>query len=272
MDYSTVRNWSFPPIQRSYNCEDTVLYNLSIGFGANDLSHVYEDGLTAFPTMAFVLASPGMWFMDSRAKIDAAKLLHAEQQLEVFASLAPQGEVRAQTQLTGITDKGPRIGALISTMTELRDLGGKLIARTRESLLCRGDGGLDGSDPAPARLPVMPDRPADATAKIDLPDNAAVLYRLTGDRNPLHVDPRVAQQAGFDRPILHGLCTLGQVARVVTQRAGRPLTGLRVRFSAPVYPGETLAVEMWDEGDGTAFIARSSGGKALDRGFASFSP
>ncbi|MCV2881776.1 MaoC/PaaZ C-terminal domain-containing protein [Actibacterium sp. XHP0104] len=272
MDYNTIKTWSFPPIHRRYGRDETVLYNLSIGFGAGDLPYVYEGDLAAFPTMAFVLASPGMWFADPRAGMDATKLLHAEQQLEVFSPLAPEGEVLAQTRVTGVTDKGPRIGALISTMTELHDQSGKLIARTHESLLCRGDGGLDGSDPAPARLPSVPDRPSDDAAQIDLPENAAVLYRLTGDRNPLHVDPAVAGQAGFDRPILHGLCTLGQVARVLTQRAGRPLTGLRARFSAPVYPGETLDVQMWDEAAGTAFIARSAGGKALDRGFASFSP
>lgn len=272
MDYDTIKSWTFPRLTHRYSRDDTILYNLAIGFGADDLDYVWEDRLTAFPTLALVLATPGTWVADPATGIDFGQAVHSEQRLDLFAPLPPDGELFGQARVTHVCDKGPSKGAIIVSENDLTDASGALIARTTQSVFCRGDGGLSASDPSPPSRPALPDRAPDATLSLTLPENAAVLYRLTGDRNPLHVNPKVARAAGFDRPLLHGLCTLGHVARVIAGHTGGDLTQLEARFSAPVFAGDALTVDLWTQPNGVAFRARSAtGAVVLNRGFAGFS-
>jgi acyl dehydratase len=271
MDYEVVRNWHFEPVVRDYTAQETILYNLAIGFGPRDLQQVWEERLeAAFPTMAFVLGWPGGWMKDPETGIDYTRVVHGEQRLKAFAPLPAVGRITGQSRVAHVVDKGVGKGAVVVTETELTDASGQTLALVTQSNFCRGDGGLAKSDPPPQGLAALPDRGCDRVADLFLPENAAALYRLCGDHNPLHIDPDRAARAGFDRPILHGLCTLGQVARVVSDGGG--LTALDVRFSAPVFPGETLQVDMWKVEGGTAFrvLARDRGVTVLDRGFAGF--
>ncbi|MBL8835605.1 MAG: MaoC family dehydratase N-terminal domain-containing protein [Alphaproteobacteria bacterium] len=266
LDYDTVINWPFPDVVQDYTTRDTMLYALGLGYGQNpadpaELRFVYEDGLCAAPTMPVVLGNPGAWMRDPRTGIDWVKSLHGEQGLKIFAPLPAQGSVIGRNRVTGVVDKGPGRGALLMMERDIVDTatGALLATRTSTSFL-RGDGGCGApaaSDPPP---PPVPARAPDIVHAIATRPEAALIYRLSGDYNPVHADPKIAAKAGFARPILHGLCTFGVIGRalVATACAGDParLRGLAGRFSAPIYPGETIETQIWTEPDGLRFQAR----------------
>ena len=259
LNYDTLKHWRFEPIEHRYTARDTILYALGIGLGedpldAGELRYVYEQDLQAFPTQAVVLAYPGMWMRDPRAGIDYVRVVHGEQRLTLHAPLPPQGTVIGQTRVTHVIDKGADKGALVVAERTLRDADGQSLATLTQTSFCRGDGGFGAGQPSdapPPALPAAPSRAPDRQARLAIAPRAALIYRLSGDMNPLHADPAVARAAGFDRPILHGLCTYGMAARALVQAWGdgdaRRLTRLDVRFSAPVFPGETLVFDMWRE-------------------------
>jgi acyl dehydratase len=162
-----------------------------------------------------------------------------------------------QTSIEGLYDKGSK-GAVLALKRELRDADGVLLATVRSSAFLRADGGFGGSSAGQAFPHLIPDRPPDTSLSIATRLDQALIYRMSGDFNPLHVDPAVARQAGFERPILHGLCTYGIAGRAIIKAlcGGDPerLRRLDVRFSTPVYPGETLVTEIWlEEGQRAAF-------------------
>ncbi|MCI4663005.1 MAG: MaoC family dehydratase N-terminal domain-containing protein [Neomegalonema sp.] len=273
MEYSAVKNRAFAPISEVCTPDRALLYHLAIGFGAEDLAQVWEERLrSAFPTMAFVLAHQGGWMADPGSGIDYTRVVHGEQRLLMLAPIEIGAALSGQARVTHVVDKGAGKGAVVQVENRLTDASGREIARVTQTNFCRGDGGLSQSDPAPEPLAVLPERAPDAEITLSLPQNAAALYRLTGDRNPLHIDPERATAAGFKRPILHGLCTLGHAARALCQRSGRGLSALDTRFSSIVYPGERLLLEIWDEADGAAFRARAPERDAvvLDRGWIGF--
>jgi acyl dehydratase len=258
LDYA--RLMSMPPreIQAAYTRRDTMLYALGIGYGAQDacderaLRHLYERDLVCFPTMAVVLGSFGFWLQEPQYGIDWKKVLHGEQSLEIQRPLAPEGNVRSVLEIDEIYDKGVEKGALLCSTRRLFDTNdGSLLATLRQSSFLRGDGGFGGrrdGAPPPHALPTRePDHVVDLATRHD----QALIYRLSGDYNPLHVDPVVARAAGFDRPILHGLCSYGVAARAVVAAVGdgraERLHRFDVRFSRPVFPGETLRTEIWRE-------------------------
>jgi acyl dehydratase len=236
----------------SYSRTDTILYALGCGLGqascdAAELQYVYERDLIALPTMACVLT----WGFDTLAGagLDFSKVVHAEQRLEMHAALPAEGEIVADWSVDEVIDKGPGKGALILLRTDLYSDSGDPIATASRAVLARGDGGIGGPQSGGFPPHDVPDRAPDTTRSIVVPTNLALLYRLNGDTNPLHADPDAARAAGFPAPILHGLCTYGIAGRALVEAFcdfdARRLRSLDARFSAPVFPGDTLTFRFW---------------------------
>lgn len=268
IDHDALLARRFDTIEHSYTTRDTILYALGLGLGADpvdpaQLRATYEraDGFGAIPAMVNVLAGPGFWAMQPDTGLTWQQILHGEQSFTMHAPLRPSGTLLGRTRITGIVDKGPGRGALIYSERTLTDRdSGTLIATVSGTSFARADGGYGGPD-GPVKPPrAMPSGEPDCHVDVATPLRSALIYRLSGDDNPLHADPEVAQGAGFDRPILHGLCSLGVASWSLTQAlAGGDFTRLQhleLRFTAPVYPGETLRTEIWRDGDDISFRAR----------------
>ena len=267
----------FPAIEHAYTQRDTQLYALGLGLGADPLDagqlrYVYEgqDGaaLRAMPTMANILAYPGFWAREPDTGITWQKLLHAEQEIHIHAPLPAAGRVRGQTRITGLWDRGEGKGAFLQQTREISDAAtGQLLATVAQLSLLRGDGGFGegGSAGAPPAPHAMPEGEPDHVCDLATPAQLALIYRLSGDLNPLHADPAVAAAAGFPRPILHGMALMGVAAHAVLRTVlgydDTRLEGMRVRFTAPAWPGDMLRTEMWVQG-GTVSLRTT----ALERG------
>ena len=242
---------------------DVMLYALGVGVAAQrpldrtELQFVYEDSLVALPTMFAVMAYPGFWIKDPKYGVDWRRILHGEQSIRIHAPVPTSGELVGKTKVNEIYDKGTDKGAIMYSSREIYDVpSGRLLATVMQSSFLRGDGGFGGkSTGAPAPFPT-PDRSPDLSISLPTRDDQALLYRLSGDFNPVHADPEVAGQAGFEKPILHGLCTYGFAGRaaiaLLCDNDPSRLKRLDVRFSSPVYPGETLQFDFWNEGAGRA--------------------
>lgn len=261
LNYDVCKNWKFDDISVVYTERDTMLYALGIGMGAEatdagQLRYVYEKELQAVPTMAAVLGSPGSWMRTPSTGVDFFKLVHGEQDVRLFKPLPSQGNLIARSRVHSITDKGPGKGAVVVVLRELMDAAsGEAIAQIRQLTFLRGDGGFSAqsgvSDAAPEALPAIDERPADIEVSLPSLEQAALIYRLSGDYNPLHAEPEFATKAGFARPILHGLCTYGMachaVLRSVCDYDATRFKRLAARFTSPVYPGETIRFEIWKD-------------------------
>lgn len=241
-----------PPIEtlQRLTAKDTILY--ALGIGAEELDFVYEEQLQALPMMAVTLAYPGFFWREPQYGADWKRILHGEQSLTIHRPLPSEGEFVGRTRLEAVEDKGPDKGAVVLAVRTIEGADGVLYATDRRTAFLRGDGGCGSVGAAiPRPVPAPADRGADAIVTLTTATTQALVYRLSGDLNPLHVDPQVARAAGFDRPILHGLCTYGLAGRAVLRElAGNSparLVRLDARFSAPVYPGETIAVHIWRE-------------------------
>jgi acyl dehydratase len=259
INYEVVKNWSFADIVHTYTARDAMLYALGIGMGADpmdaaELEFVYEKQLQIVPTMVSVLGAPGPWLRDPKTGADYLKLVHGEQSVKLFKPLPPAAAIVAKNRVVSLTDKGVGKGAIVVMLRELHEqASGELLAESRQITFLRGDGGFSGvsgaSDPSSDPLPPVPDRDPDIEVSMPTLERQALLYRLSGDYNPLHSEPAVAIAAGFNRPILHGLCTYGVAAHALLKgvceyRAAR-LKELAVRFTAPVYPGDTIHFQLW---------------------------
>ncbi len=237
-----------------YDDNDAMLYALGVGFGsdpqnADELPYVYEKQLRTVPTLATVLtAEPFL----ADCGWDYAQLLHGQQSLELYRPLPSAAKLVASHRVTAAYDRGPGKSAIICIATDARlKKDDTALFTLGSTLIARGDGGFGGppgSPPAPHKLP---EREPDLSSDTVIRPDQAVLYRLTGDRNPLHVDPRVARRAGFQKPILHGLCSYGIACRAVLKTICdydfTLITGFDVRFTAPAYPGDVLTTDMWQE-------------------------
>ena len=278
IDRDQLLAWPFEEVEQRYDERDTILYALGIGLGAEptdprQLRFVYEQGLQALPSMGVILGYPGFWLRDARSGADWRRLVHGEQSIEILKPLPPAGTVLGMTRVRDVIDKGPDRGALVFTEREVRDkASGELLCRLSSTTFLRGDGGFGGpAGPVPAPHPI-PDRPADESCELATLPQAALIYRLSGDRNPLHADPAVAEKGGFPRPILHGLCTFGvaghALLRTVCDYKPERLRSLQGRFTAPVFPGETIVTEIWRDGASVSFRAsvKERGKVVLDHG------
>ena len=255
----------FPEIVHAYATRDTILYALGVGLGSDPLSrhhlqYVYEPGLVALPSMAVVLAYPGFWYRDLDTGLDFSRTVHGAESIAIHAPLPVAGTVVAKTRIVDVIDKGAERGALVVSERAIRDRAdGRLLATVRQTAFCRADGGFGGPARHEPRPAPPPDRPADHTVTFTTRPEAALIYRLSGDPNPLHVDPEAARAAGFARPILHGLCTMGVVCHsAVAALFGHDpgaLTRMDCRFTAPVIPGDSILSEFWAVPDGWSFRA-----------------
>lgn len=260
LDY--VRGLELAPVTCQLTDRDAMFYALSIGLSADpldtaELPYTYEKGLKTFATMPLVLGHPGPWMRDPRPNLDYSKIVHGSQRLELFAPLPVGRPMISENRVVGLEDKGEK-GAVITLRREIRDAEtGTLYSRAESGSFARTAGGFGLSENPCRPFRPLPQRPADACVDTPTAANLALLYRLNMDRNPLHADPQVAARAGFSRPILHGLATFGIAAVALTRHfAGRELQAIEARFSRPVFPGETISVDIWDEGDSVAFRAR----------------
>jgi acyl dehydratase len=268
LDYHAVKSWDFGEILHTYTHRDVMLYALGIGIGfdplhAGQLRFVFEKDLQTVPTMGSVLGTPGFWWRDPRTGADWVKIVHGEQDVRILKPLPTSGTVLARNRVVSITDKGPGKGAIAVIARELSDRDtNELLVEARNVTFLRGDGGFSGqsggSDPPPAALPGVPERAPDIEVELASLPHQALLYRLNGDYNVLHADPDVARSAGFPRPILHGLCTYGMAAHAVLKAVcdydARNLRRVAVRFTAPVFPGETVRFELWRQGSQTLHL------------------
>lgn len=265
--YEKLMNIEIPTIEQSYTEKDTMLYALGVGLGQDptdreQLRFVYEKNLKALPTQAVVLAHPGLWVRDLDTGIDYVKVVHGEQGLVLHKPLPASGTVLGISRVTGVFDKGEGRGALVLSERKIVEKStGDLLATISQTTFCRGDGGFGGpSGPTPVPH-LLPEREADMVCDLATVPQAALIYRLNADMNPLHADPDVAAKAGFPHPILHGLATYGVSGHAVLKSVcdydpGR-LKSLDCRFTAPVYPGETFRTEIWIDGTIVSFRTRS---------------
>ncbi len=268
IDYDALLARQFPDVEHSYTTRDTILYALGLGLGADpmnsaQLQAVYENdpSFGALPSMVNVLAYPGFWAMEPDTGITWQKLLHGEQSYTMHATLPTQGTLIGKTRIVGIVDKGEGRGALIISERTLSDkTTGEKIATVTGTSFARADGGFGGPSGPANPVHKLPETTPDMIFDHKTEPGSALIYRLSGDYNPLHADPAVAKGAGFERPILHGLCSLGVASWSITQAVAdgdsARLKHLQLRFSSPVYPGETIRTEIWGSSDEISFRAR----------------
>jgi acyl dehydratase len=283
LDYAKLKDWKEPPLPQSYSARDSMLYALGVGLGADpmdeeQLRFVYESGLKALPTMATVLASPFGWLYRAEAGVTKVKAVHGEQGIRMHKPLPTTGDIVGALAITDIVDKGKDKGAIVYFERTLREReSGDLLCTLTATMFCRADGGFGGPAGAPRAPQAMPQRAPDAVCDLPTSPQAALLFRLNGDVNPLHAEPAVGRAAGFRQPILHGLCTYGVVGHALLRTCcgydPARLAAMHARFSAPVYPGESIRTEMWREGGVVLFRARVLGRDvvALDNGSAEIS-
>ncbi|MFT6559725.1 MaoC/PaaZ C-terminal domain-containing protein [Sneathiella sp.] len=266
IDYEKLINWKFDPIEQNYTSKDSILYALGVGVSADPLDmdqlrFTYEEDQLALPSMAVVLAYPGFFLKKPEFGVDWVKVLHGEQGIEIHKTLPAVGNVVGETRITEIIDKGEGRGALIFSERKVYEkASGDLLATLTSTTFARGDGGFGGPTEGAPLPHKLPDRDCDSIVELPTLPQAALIYRLSGDFNPLHADPRVATAAGFKAPILHGLATLGAAGHAVLKDAcaydPARFKSMRLRFTAPVYPGETIVTEIWKDGSDVSFRCR----------------
>ena len=262
----------------TYGDKDVMLYALGIGLGGDpmdekELPFVYERGLKVVPTAATVLAAGGGGSRPVAgaadptlppghrpSQINFLMMVHGEQKVELHKPLPTSGTFTAEGRTVGAWDKGEGKGAVVVNETTWTDEKGEKTATLTGSMFARGDGGFGGPTEGQPEPHQVPSRAADLSVDISTRPDQALLYRLNGDRNPLHADPEFASRAGFPRPILHGLCTYGVTCRAVLQHLldydADQILSHQVRFSSPVFPGETITVDLWKDGKQISFEAR----------------
>ena len=268
------------PGEHSWDSKDAILYALGVGCGVDDLVFTTENtqGMPqqVLPTMGVVLGVPGPGAWDALGEINWTMLVHGEQAIELHKPIPVEGTVRTVTTVAGVYDKGS--GALVVTENQSVDAAtGEPMFTTRTGAFIRGEGGWGGDrGPSGTERPTAPERAPDHVVTYQTGIDQALIYRLSGDRNPLHSDPSFAAAAGFDRPILHGLCTYGYTGRALLRElcANDParFRSMEARFSSPVMPGDELTISIWRTGDGEAVFQTRRPGDVIvvDNGLCRF--
>jgi acyl dehydratase len=240
-----------PASQFTYTERDVMLYALGVGAGTDDLQFTYERDLKVLPTFGVIPAFPALAAMGTAMSVNPMMVLHGEQRIEVHQPLPTYGTLTTTPIIRAIYDKGK--GALLVVDAETRDAKGTLLCTNTFGAFARGEGGFGGERGPSGPKNVPPERPPDRVVEMPTLPQQALIYRLSGDMNPLHADPQFAAMGGYDRPILHGLCSFGHVGRAVLRSYGDndplALKALDVRFAGVVFPGETIVTEMWKISD-----------------------
>jgi acyl dehydratase len=274
IDFSLVGK-KYGPISFKYIWKDVVLYALGIGAQAEEFQFIYENakgGLRVFPSFS-VLMGIGLFLeLFKDMKVDLSRFIHGEQAIKLYRPIPSEGKTLIEGEITNIYDKGK--GALIIFRTKVMTEGGDPLAETESCIFYVGEGGF-GGDPGPSTGALEPPKgtPPDFTVSHLIPENQAILYRLSGDINPLHVDPDFAKMGGFPRPILHGLCTYGYAVRAILHKTCDGDVGrfkeFKARLSGVVYPGDSLVTEGWmDQGDRYLIQSRTDRGVVLSHAYA----
>lgn len=246
------------PVDVSWNFKDAQLYALGVGAKvADDLNYLYEgQGPDVIPSFGAIAGNTPLSKVYKLVDIDHTKLLHGEQAITLHRPLSPNTKAKAIGKVVNVWDK--RKAAILEVEGEVADDDG-VIFTTKASLFIRGAGGFGGERGPSSAKDISPDRPPDFEASEQVTLEQAALYRLTGDLNPLHIEPEFAKQAGFDRPILHGMSTYGMGCRVAIQSLLEGnlarLKSYRGRMTGVVYPGDVLTIKIWKRTSNEAFVA-----------------
>ena len=252
INYDEIMNLTSENVEISYSDKDSILYSLGIGLGndpmnLNELKYVYENSQSVLPSMAtnFQYHSPLLL----KTNINFIMVVHGEQRLSITNAMPVSGDFIANAKVIGCYDKGPARGAIIEVETTVKNKkNNEEICKLVSTTFARGDGGFGGPD-SPKKEIFIPDGEPDYVSEVSTKPDQALIFRLSGDYNPLHSDPNFAKAAGFEKPILHGMCTYGIACRSlvneICENDASKLKRFDCRFSSPVYPGETIITEMW---------------------------
>jgi acyl dehydratase len=266
-DAQELMDYDIPEAKQTLTKRDCMLYALGVGVGddpmdEDQLRFVYEPELRVMPTMANVLAHPGFWMKAGETRMDWRQILHGEQKFTIHNPLPVEGNLTGHTRVKAIMDRGEGRGAYIYLERVVTDdASGDVLCTLDQTTVARGDGGCGSIGKADRTRRAIPVRDPDYVCDLPTLPQAALIYRLSGDYNPLHADPAVASSVGFDRPILHGLCTFGVAGHAILKTCcdyePTRIRSTSVRFTAPVFPGETIRTEMWNADGGMSFRSRS---------------
>ena len=252
INYDEIMDLTSENVEISYSDKDSILYSLGIGLGndpmnLNELKYVYENSQSVLPSMAtnFQYHSPLLL----KTNINFIMVVHGEQRLSITNALPVSGDFIANAKVIGCYDKGPAHGAIIEVETSVKNKkDNEEICKLVSTTFARGDGGFGGPE-SPKKEIFIPDGEPDYVSEVSTKPDQALIFRLSGDYNPLHSDPNFAKAAGFEKPILHGMCTYGIACRSlvneICENDASKLKRFDCRFSSPVYPGETIITEMW---------------------------
>jgi acyl dehydratase len=254
------------PVTYSYTERDVMLYALGVGCGREDLAFTYEKDLRVLPTFAVIASFPAMMNLGGALRVNPAMVLHGEQAIRLEAPIPTHGTLTTTPTITAVYDKGK--GAVVVVETDTVNEKGTRLFHNTAAIFVRGEGGFGGDRGPSGARNVPPGRKPDKTVSYPTLPQQALVYRLSGDMNPLHADPDFAKLGGFDVPILHGLCTYGHAGRAVLSAfcGNDParLKAFEVRFAGVVFPGETITTDLWDVGGGKIVLtARTERGEAL---------
>ena len=259
------------PIVHSWTSKDALLYAVGVGAGIDELAFTTENShdipQRVLPTMAAVIGAGVSGAISAIGSFDFAMLVHGEQSFVQHREIPVEGSLTATGTITGIYDKGS--GAVVAVEGECVDnTTGELLLTVGSAIFIRGEGGWGGDRGPSGDRNAAPDRAPDQSVSYRVRPDQALTYRLSGDRNPLHSDPWFAALAGFDRPILHGLCTYGFTGRAllhtICDSDPAKFRSMEGRFASPVFPGEELTIEMWNAGTGEClFQTRGEDGRVV---------
>jgi acyl dehydratase len=279
IDPQKLLDWRFEPVMQNYDHKDVILYALGIGLGRDplnrtELRYVYEQDLSTLPTFAVTLATLGMWVKNAETGITWSKLVHSAQRSTFHRALPDSARITGYARISQVWDRGPEKGAVIVVEREILDSDSNDTYCTLEqTLMLRADGGF-GGEPPPKPTVTLSERKPDEIVRVNTAPGQAILYRLSGDWNPLHIDPDLSRKAGFPQPILHGYCCYGIAGWTACQAAKRDSSSLRqleCQFTGPVVPGDELEFHWWnDRDDEWLFQARVDDRVVLNRGRAAF--
>lgn len=259
------------PLIKNYEWKDVVLYALGVGAGFDELHYTYEKNLKVIPTFSMAMIFDFFVRTAAASRINLAGAVHGGQDITFYHPIAPSGTMITGGEITGYYDKGLK-GAMVVAQSETFDGGGRKLFTSALTLFGRLDGGFGGRDAPPLTIDFPERAPDHIVGARPLPDQP-LIYRLSGDIFPLHVDPAFARMAGFEKPIMHGLCTFGFACRALTASLapGEPEKVRRIacRFSQPLYPGEPVKTLIWKTGEGRALwqtVHSGTGAIVIDRG------